>query len=119
RADVASDLANFASSSSSIDSIDVFRLSNQVEIIRKKLAGSSIPDRAFVSEIKSQNDSLSMSLGRMLVLFERDMELWKREGYRNLLSNLEGAENRILYFKSTYNSFCERTGRKELQYKPK
>ena len=64
---------------------------------------SGLPDQQELQRFTAAQGSLSSALSRLLVVVERYPELKATEAFRDLMSQLEGAENRIAVERRRYN----------------
>ncbi|MCC6649266.1 MAG: LemA family protein [Polyangiaceae bacterium] len=69
-----------------------------------KLSADDLSDPAKVAAFQKAQDNLKGSLSRLLVAQEAYPELKANQGYRDLQTQLEGTENRILRAREEYNA---------------
>jgi LemA protein len=71
-------------------------------------AGSNITeDPGSFGRFQQAQDQLSSALSRLLVVVERYPELRSTEAFQNLMTQLEGAENRIAVERRRYNEVAQ------------
>jgi hypothetical protein len=117
RAKIGASFGDIVKSSSLADSLYIEGINQVVKRLNQKLLGGQIFDGSLLKDVESQNDSLTMFLGRLLGQIAKDEDFRRNDEYRNVLSRLEGAEIRIHFHQKLFNGYCERTGREELRYK--
>ena len=75
-----------------------------------------LPSAEEMSQFQAAQDSLSSALSRLLVVVERYPELKATEAFRDLMSQLEGTENRIAVERRRFNEAARQynTARKQI-----
>ncbi len=67
-----------------------------------------VPSPDQLSQFQGAQDALSSALSRLLVVVERYPELRATEAFRDLMSQLEGTENRIAVERKRFNEAAQR-----------
>jgi len=68
---------------------------------------SQVPSAAELQQFQAAQDGLSSALSRLLVVVERYPELKATEAFRDLQSQIEGAENRIAVERRRFNEAAQ------------
>ncbi len=81
-----------------------------------QVAVEGVPTAEQLSQFQGAQDALSSALSRLLVVVERYPELRATEAFRDLMSQLEGTENRIAVERRRFNEAAQayNAGRKQV-----
>lgn len=64
-------------------------------------------DSTSISIVSSKNDKLTQALSRTLVVLESEKKLWKNNDFIDIITQLEGSENRIAVARNDFNETCK------------
>jgi LemA protein len=73
-------------------------------------------DQEFIAYASKINDKATLAIAKTLASLENDPQFRKRNDVMELLTKLEGIENRLSVQKDNYNNLCKELGKPNLMF---
>ena len=116
RIQVADNFGTFALASKSVDTLSVNHLKEMSFSLTKRLNESSVPSKAFIDSLKTENLLFIGALSRILVLLEDDRDFRMRNDFKSYQTSLMSAENKIAVARKKFNEACKTVKRDDIMY---
>ncbi|HYF33452.1 MAG TPA: LemA family protein [Chitinophagaceae bacterium] len=116
RTDVVFNLTKTLANSKEVDKNELQKARDAATKLHKHTDSLQTIDSLSISVAYILHTALTQALSRVLVTLERDPEFKSTVAARDLVAQLEGAENRLLIARREYNKWCAETNRLDLLF---